>query len=497
MSCLRRYCLELYLFAVILFASAAPVAAHDCSGPDDCATIPPNVDIATGIGAGGAGAALGWYIFNKKRREEECEKPRRQCAESRKAADEAEQAAKEARKKADEANQPCAEARKARAAAEKELADLDDGYLDNSWAESEGRRITRRDLKLKRDAAKAAWQKYRGGEIDAQQLEQEWQRLESPEALDELRKNDQENRGTQKADAEQKLAAAKQQETDACANADEQLEAAAKDAESKAAVARKKADADCKAAAACGPSTDSTEPVKPKPEKGDGEPGPIPPAPIPPDDPVEPPKPKPCGSFAAEYQRLLENVYAAQKAYSAANLRAMDLQHRYFERQFHTPETCRKYAEEYLAEAEKWDRNAEYSAQQGQQESMNNYRGMARLSRQQAQFYFSLADQDPAALHAEADRAKSQAEALLNDLKASANTLEVARQSWVECASAYPDMPIEEKPPDFYDYVGQVHGDMDTGTDTDTRTDTGPADGSDDSQEDPSPTIFPKRRGDE
>jgi hypothetical protein len=480
------------LLAVFILASAAAAVAHDCSGPDDCATIPPNVDIATGIGAGGAGAALGWYLFNKKRREEECERLRRQCAASRKAADEAEQAAKEARKKADEANQPCAEARKARAAAEKVLADLDDAYLDNSWAESEGRRITRRDLRLKRDAAKTAWQKYRGGAISAQQLEQEWQRLETPEALDELRKNDHQNRGTQKADAEQKLAAAKQQEADACANADEQLEAAAKEAESKAGAARKKADADCKAAAACGPAKESPEPVKPKAEKDDDEPKPAPPPPTPPVVPVEPPKPKPCSELVAEYWRKSDAVYSAQKAYSAANLKAMDQHNRYFAREYATPETCRKYAEEYLAEAEKWDRNAESFAQDGQQERMNNYRGMARLSRERAQFYFSLADQDPAMLRTEAELAKRQADALLDALRASANELEAARQAWVDCASAYPDMPIEERPAEYYDYVGQVTGEMDPGTGTGS-----PDGGADDSQDDPTPTIFNKRRGDQ
>lgn len=495
MNDLRHYFIDLCLLAVIILASAAPVAAHDCSGPDDCATIPPNVDIATGIGAGGVGAVLGWYIFNKKRREEECESLRRQCAESRKAADEAEQATKEARKKADQANQPCAEARKARAAAEKELADLDDGYLDNSWAESEGRRITRRDLKLKRDAAKAAWQKHRGGEISAQQLEQEWQRMESPEALDELRKNDQQNRATQEADAKQKLAAAKQQETDACANADEKLEAAAKAAEAKAAAARNKADADCKAAAECGSSTDSTEPGISKPEKGSEEakPSPPPAPPAAPVDAVEPSKPKPCGGFEAEYWRGLEEVRVAQYAYSAGNRRAMDLQNRYFERQFRSPETCRNHAEEFLAQADKFDRSAQDSAQRGQKDAAEHAKGSARMNRDLAKFYFSLADQDTDMLRAQSDHAKIDAEELLAKLQASANALETARQSWVDCASAYPDMPIEERPPDFYDYVGQVTGDMDSGTGTGT----GPDDGSDDTQDDPSSTIFKKRRGDE
>ncbi len=43
--------------------------AHDCSGPDDCAVLPPNVDIGTGIAAGAAGGAAGWVYFRRRRRE--------------------------------------------------------------------------------------------------------------------------------------------------------------------------------------------------------------------------------------------------------------------------------------------------------------------------------------------------------------------------------------------------------------------------------------------
>jgi hypothetical protein len=57
----RRFeiiCLGFYFSLAI----AGAVAAHDCSGPDDCGVIPPNVDIATGIAAVGAGGAIGWSI---------------------------------------------------------------------------------------------------------------------------------------------------------------------------------------------------------------------------------------------------------------------------------------------------------------------------------------------------------------------------------------------------------------------------------------------------
>ena len=52
---------------VLALACALPAAAHDCSGPDDCTRLPPNVDAATGLAAGAAGAAAGWAYFRSRR----------------------------------------------------------------------------------------------------------------------------------------------------------------------------------------------------------------------------------------------------------------------------------------------------------------------------------------------------------------------------------------------------------------------------------------------
>jgi DNA repair exonuclease SbcCD ATPase subunit len=280
----------------LTLTAAAVLQAHDCSDRSDCAVLPPNVDVATGIAAGGAGAALGWWWLFKKPKEEEdkaeeCAQLGQQCEESRQAADEAEKAAKEARNKADEANKPCAEARKAREAAEKALAELDDSYLDKSWAESEGRRITRRDLKLKREASSAVFERYRRGEITAQQLEEEWKRLDTPEALEELRKKDEATRADRKAEAERKLADAKDKEQQVCGDSDNELETAAKKAEDEARDARQKAEADCKAAAECDQGLGTDGPSEPKPPTPPPAPEPPPPTPAPP----EPPKPQPPG----------------------------------------------------------------------------------------------------------------------------------------------------------------------------------------------------------
>jgi hypothetical protein len=62
-----------------MFGYVAAAAAHDCSGPDDCGVIPPNVDIATGIGAVGAGGVIGWSIVRRRN-----QKPETPCQELRK-----------------------------------------------------------------------------------------------------------------------------------------------------------------------------------------------------------------------------------------------------------------------------------------------------------------------------------------------------------------------------------------------------------------------------
>ena len=69
--------LGLALYVLLVIAGAA--AAHDCSGPDDCGVIPPNVDIATGIGAVGAGSAIGWALLHNRNK-----KPDTDCQDVRK-----------------------------------------------------------------------------------------------------------------------------------------------------------------------------------------------------------------------------------------------------------------------------------------------------------------------------------------------------------------------------------------------------------------------------
>jgi hypothetical protein len=55
-------------FALGLASVPRPALAHDCSGPDDCAVLPPNVDKATGIAGGAAGGAAGWVYLRRRLR---------------------------------------------------------------------------------------------------------------------------------------------------------------------------------------------------------------------------------------------------------------------------------------------------------------------------------------------------------------------------------------------------------------------------------------------
>ena len=76
MKILRRYSQRIWFICYFLFGFAAVGAAHDCSSWYDCAVIPPNVDIATGIAAVGAGGAIGWALVRQR-----IGKPRSPCQE--------------------------------------------------------------------------------------------------------------------------------------------------------------------------------------------------------------------------------------------------------------------------------------------------------------------------------------------------------------------------------------------------------------------------------
>lgn len=66
MKHLRRAAPAIWLTYLIALGLAPAVFAHDCSDRTDCSVLPPNVDIATGIAAVGAGTAIGWSVLKKR-----------------------------------------------------------------------------------------------------------------------------------------------------------------------------------------------------------------------------------------------------------------------------------------------------------------------------------------------------------------------------------------------------------------------------------------------
>ncbi|MBI4260816.1 MAG: hypothetical protein HY658_09660, partial [Actinobacteria bacterium] len=173
--------------------------------------------------------------------EDPCADLRRRCEEARRAAEEAAERARKARERAEAARKACDDAKAARERAEAEAAEAasepDEG---DDWIEGGGRRITGRDLGLKREASKAAWESYKRGEISAQELEAEWRRLGEEDALEELRRRDREERERRQAEAERAAEDARSAEGKACDEAEsaerdaDAEEAAAKEAEEEA-----------------------------------------------------------------------------------------------------------------------------------------------------------------------------------------------------------------------------------------------------------------------
>jgi hypothetical protein len=179
----------------------------------------------------------------------DCQELIDKCKKARDAAKTAEAEALSAKQEADVASQALEKSKKDVQKSQKNLNDAQKtpSEKDQSWVEMDGRRITSDDLNLRRDASKGLWDKYRRGEIDAETLENEWERLGDHEALEELRKKSREAR---KEKAEKDLEAAKKQEKEA----EEKAQKTKQDSESaqkKADEAKALADKACKEADDC------------------------------------------------------------------------------------------------------------------------------------------------------------------------------------------------------------------------------------------------------
>jgi hypothetical protein len=147
----------------------------------------------------------------------------------------AEQLRKEKRAIADKAKADADNASAARAEIEAELSEIRQKYPsagkpggDESWIESEGRRITGRDIELRREAERAAYEKYRENPNPetAKKLEEEWKESASPES--EAERKEIEERAK---DLERRLNESIKEEQNAIKKADEAEKAAEKAAE--------------------------------------------------------------------------------------------------------------------------------------------------------------------------------------------------------------------------------------------------------------------------
>lgn len=178
-----------------------------------------------------------------------CEELRRDCDELRRIAQEKERAARAAQARATaaraeaEAKQEAAQAAEARAREAEQAAQPEP---EGSWVESEGRRITSRDLRLRSRASQQAWQAYRNGDITAQELEQRWEALNTPEQLEKLRE-----RYKQELEERQREAEEAHQQAEEARQAAEASAAAAAQAEAEAQQARAEANQAQSDLAAC------------------------------------------------------------------------------------------------------------------------------------------------------------------------------------------------------------------------------------------------------
>lgn len=199
---------------------------------------------------------------SEEKAERDCSELRARCEKLRAEAEQAEEAARSERERASRARRACDEAKDARARAVAALAEAENPPDERSWAESEGRRITSHDLRLRRAAAQRSWAKYQSGEISAQQLESEWEQQGESEALEELREQDRAAREFRAAKARRELEEARAREEKLCPEAST-AEQEADSAATRSEEARAAADAACRAADEC-------EGVSTSPEDGGG-----------------------------------------------------------------------------------------------------------------------------------------------------------------------------------------------------------------------------------
>ncbi|MEM2087438.1 MAG: hypothetical protein QXF52_02035 [Thermoproteota archaeon] len=156
---------------------------------------------------------LYWMCFitsaSLKKAEKEAEENTRKLSE-------AEKRLAEARRKRAEVKSWLEEASKRLREAGRMLEEARRQEEPKSWVEAieEGkrRRITDIDLRLKNKAAQKAWERYKSGEISAEECMKEWEKLGEPDALEKLRERERRLREEEIQRAEKSVEAARGEE---------------------------------------------------------------------------------------------------------------------------------------------------------------------------------------------------------------------------------------------------------------------------------------------
>lgn len=133
---------------------------------------------------------------------------KKNCEKERKAWLAASDQAKAASDKAREAEERAENLGEEREVLEEELSDIRDVYPsagkkggDEAWVEMDGRRITSRDVAMKKEAQKAAWDDYKEdpNSESAQDLQDDWHDIGKPESEEERRELDKDARNLEEA----------------------------------------------------------------------------------------------------------------------------------------------------------------------------------------------------------------------------------------------------------------------------------------------------------
>jgi chemotaxis protein histidine kinase CheA len=178
--------------------------------------------------------------------EDPCVDPPRECEELREAAWQkeseaagAEIAAQEAREQVESLEKEARELDSAHSEKAAEAANPGEGdsYIEDA---DTGRRVTSRDLELKRAALREAWDSYKAGDLTAEELEARWDELNDLEATEKLREKDRREREEKQTEADDLKRRADMARTaaDAASQAAAAAEAAARQAREAAAAAR-------------------------------------------------------------------------------------------------------------------------------------------------------------------------------------------------------------------------------------------------------------------